>query len=295
MIVNSLPRRTGTLSFYRTWHPDPQPISALVSAVCRRWRVEEDFQGAKGLAHLDTGQVTCWTSWHRWSLMSMIAYALLAVGALQERQRVCPGGELAMVPVSPRELLALFRVFALPRPRQDTDPAHALHWSNWRRCTFTQASHTSRLEMSNGLADAFNSSIPLLPENFRLTTQTSHARPDPFAPPRLPGLHRYYEPVRRRAAQRYSAPGAERFRTGLSLSPRPLSQGSIATRLPTFRTEAADRARAAFMPDTAWPINGHPPGLSRDPVDTPVLMSSTTFDMSSAVHSRSPSRSPPDG
>lgn len=38
-------RRTGTLSFYRTWHPDPQPISVLVSAVCRRWRVEEDLQG----------------------------------------------------------------------------------------------------------------------------------------------------------------------------------------------------------------------------------------------------------
>lgn len=105
----------------------------LVSAVCRRWRVEEDFQGAKGLAHLDTGQVTCWTSWHRWSLMSMIAYALLAVGALHERQHAHPDGELAMVPVSPRELLMLFRVFALPMPRQDTDPAHALHWSNWRR------------------------------------------------------------------------------------------------------------------------------------------------------------------
>nr|WP_234310584.1 MULTISPECIES: transposase [unclassified Streptomyces] len=26
-------RRTGTLSFYRTWHPDPQPVSVLVSAL----------------------------------------------------------------------------------------------------------------------------------------------------------------------------------------------------------------------------------------------------------------------
>lgn len=128
-------RRTGTLSFYRTWHPDPQPISVLVSTVCRRWRVEEDFQGAKGLAHLDAGQVTCWASWHRWSLMSVLAYALLAVGALRERQRdpADPADDLAMVPVSPRELLTLLRVFALPRPRQDTDPAHALRWSWWRR------------------------------------------------------------------------------------------------------------------------------------------------------------------
>ncbi|MEU2867408.1 transposase, partial [Streptomyces mirabilis] len=129
-------RRTGTVSFYRTWHPDPQPISMLVSAVCRRRRVEEDFQQAKGPAHLDTGQVTCWTSWHRWSLMSILAYTLLAVGTLQERQRTHPADtddDLAMVPVSPRELLTLLRVFALPRPRQDTDPAHALGWSNWRR------------------------------------------------------------------------------------------------------------------------------------------------------------------
>ncbi|MEV7405777.1 hypothetical protein AB0N93_36025 [Streptomyces sp. NPDC091267] len=83
-------RRTGTLFLYRTWHRDQQPISVLVSAVCRRWRVEEDFQQAKGLAHLDNGQLTCWTSWHRWSLVSMLAHTLLAVGALQERQSTGP-------------------------------------------------------------------------------------------------------------------------------------------------------------------------------------------------------------
>jgi hypothetical protein len=99
-------------------------------------------------------------------------------------------------------------------------------------------------------------------------------------------------PPARRATVLSTRP--EGFRTGFSLSPRPLSQGSIATRLPTFHAEAADRARAAFMPDTAWPISGHPPGLSRNPVDTPVSMSPTTYDTSSAVHSRSPSRSPPD-
>ncbi|MFZ3492073.1 IS701 family transposase [Streptomyces sp. 5.8] len=128
-------RRSGTLSFYRTWHTAQQPISMLVSAVCRRWRVEEDFQGAKGLAHLDTGQTTSWTSWHRWTLMSMIAYALLAIGALHERRRTAgkPDDEDDMVPVSPRELLTLLRSFTLPRPRQDTDPAHALQWSHRRR------------------------------------------------------------------------------------------------------------------------------------------------------------------
>ncbi|GAB2798406.1 hypothetical protein GCM10027073_33200 [Streptomyces chlorus] len=66
---------------------------------------------------------------------AVTAYALLAVGALHERQRnpTDPDDGMAVVPVSPRELLALLRVFALPRLRQDTDPAHALRWSWWRR------------------------------------------------------------------------------------------------------------------------------------------------------------------
>ncbi|MDX3538023.1 hypothetical protein PV721_27470 [Streptomyces sp. MB09-01] len=55
-VLIRLHRRTGALSFYRTWHPDPQPLSVRVSVGCRRWRVEEDFQGAMGLAHLDTGR-----------------------------------------------------------------------------------------------------------------------------------------------------------------------------------------------------------------------------------------------
>src|SRR5262245_57871550 len=32
----------------------------------------------------------------------------------------------------------------------------------------------------------------------------------------------------------------------------------VNVRLPTFHTEAADRARAASTPDTAWPVHGSP-------------------------------------
>src|SRR5580693_3436591 len=70
--------------------------------------------------------------------------------------------------------------------------------------------------------------------------------------------------------------------------------GSVGIRLPTFHAEAADRTRAASMPDTAWPVNGLPPGSSRTHLTDPVLMSAACFDTSSAVRSRSPSRSPPD-
>jgi len=68
----------------------------------------------------------------------------------------------------------------------------------------------------------------------------------------------------------------------------------IDVRVPTFHAEAADRTRAASTPDTTWPIDGHPPGSSRALLTAPVSMSSTCFDASSTVRSRSPSRSPPD-
>src|SRR5262245_13968779 len=35
---------------------------------------------------------------------------------------------------------------------------------------------------------------------------------------------------------------------------------SFGTRLPMFHARAADQAHAASMPDTAWPVIGHPPG-----------------------------------
>jgi len=37
-----------------------------------------------------------------------------------------------------------------------------------------------------------------------------------------------------------------------------------------------DRTHAACMPDTAWPISGHPPDSSRDCIETPVSMSFPT-------------------
>src|SRR6266702_3876064 len=55
-----------------------------------------------------------------------------------------------------------------------------------------------------------------------------------------------------------------------------LRAGGIGTGLPTFRAGAADQARAAYMPDTTWPILGHPahPG---DSVLPPVSMPTKTF------------------
>jgi hypothetical protein len=58
----------------------------------------------------------------------------------------------------------------------------------------------------------------------------------------------------------------------LPLAPGKKTGHSTGTRLPAFHAKAADRARAAFMPGTAWPVNGYPPGLSRSYWDAPVPM-----------------------
>ena len=115
----------------------------------------------------------------------------------------------------------------------------------------------------------------------------------PFAPPRLPGLHHYYEPVRRPASPRYSTPPVSAVRRAPS-RPQPVAEISIDTGLPTFHASAADRARAAFTPDTTWPVSRHPPGPSRRLLYSPVSMSPSCFDASTTVRFRSPSRSPPD-
>ena len=51
--------------------------------------------------------------------------------------------------------------------------------------------------------------------------------------------------------------------------------GCIKARLLPFHAEAADQARVVYMPDTTWPVSGHPPGSSRSTrPNTPVLMPS---------------------
>ena len=104
---------------------------------------------------------------------------------------------------------------------------------------------------------------------------------------RVTGPRRYYEPVRPCAARRYSAfSGAAAFRVSLC----------IAAQVPTFRTRACHRDRAASIPVAARPVGRLPPGLL--PKEGAPLVSTTSgmaFDTSSAVHSRSPSRYTPDG
>jgi hypothetical protein len=85
----------------------------------------------KQVAGLDSGQVTTWTSWHRWTAISLLAYAFLSVAAAC--QRACDGAAtaLGLVPVTVPELLRQLRGTVIPDPRRDR--AHRDAWFIWRR------------------------------------------------------------------------------------------------------------------------------------------------------------------
>lgn len=121
-------RRTGELAFYRCYAPDPVPLATLVHVAGRRWTVEESFQAGKGLAGLDQHQVRRWTSWHRWTMLAMLAHALLVALAVTERaQRPAPNG---LISLTCNEIHHLFNVLTA---QPISSIWHRLTWSTWRR------------------------------------------------------------------------------------------------------------------------------------------------------------------
>jgi SRSO17 transposase len=124
-------RYTGTVSYFLCWTPHPVPLAKLISVAVTRWRIEEDHQLAKQAARLDSGQVTTWTSWHRWTAISLLAYAFLAVAAALQRARDGSADTLGLIPVTIPELLRHLRGTVIPEPRRDR--AHRDAWSLWRR------------------------------------------------------------------------------------------------------------------------------------------------------------------
>ncbi|WP_328609589.1 IS701 family transposase [Amycolatopsis sp. NBC_00345] len=121
-------RTTGELAFYRCYAPEPVPLQVLVHVAGRRWTIEESFQTSKGLTGLDQHQVRRWTSWHRWTVMAMLAYAFLAVVASTERT---PKPSTAgWISLTCNEIHHLFTTL-ISRPVLDA--AHRIRRSTWRR------------------------------------------------------------------------------------------------------------------------------------------------------------------
>jgi hypothetical protein len=82
LIRRSLSNLSELACFY-CHAPAGQPVSlpALIKVAGKRWPAEECHQQAKGQAGLDQHQVRLWHSFHRHTVLSMCALALLAVAA----------------------------------------------------------------------------------------------------------------------------------------------------------------------------------------------------------------------
>lgn len=119
---------TGELAYYRCYTPIDVPLATLVRVAGRHWTVEESFQSSKGLTGLDQHQVRTWTSWHRWTILVMLAHAFLAVTTTA--QRVLEASEPTLIRLSINEFRRLFIALVLT-------PLHTssrlLDWSRWRR------------------------------------------------------------------------------------------------------------------------------------------------------------------
>jgi SRSO17 transposase len=124
-------RYTGTISYYLCWSPRPVPLAKLIDVAVARWRIEEDHQMSKQVTGLDSGQVSTWTSWHRWTAISLLAAAFLAVAAAWHRARDGSTAALELIPVTVPELLRQLRGTVIPWPRRDK--AHRDAWTLWRR------------------------------------------------------------------------------------------------------------------------------------------------------------------
>jgi SRSO17 transposase len=67
------------LAFFYCHAPALVSLSILIKVAGKRWPVEECFQQGKGQAGLDQHQLRLWHSFHRHTVLSMCALALLAV------------------------------------------------------------------------------------------------------------------------------------------------------------------------------------------------------------------------
>ena len=140
-------RRTGELAFYRCYHPTPVRLIQLVAVAGRRWTVEESFQAGKGLAGLDEHQVRRWLPWRRWTLLAMLAHALLVVLAAGEHAAGAPPPGL--IPLTCNELQRLLLRRVIDPGRRPADPEA---WSRWRRRHQYRARASHYRRQAEGLA-----------------------------------------------------------------------------------------------------------------------------------------------
>lgn len=120
--------KTGELAYLLCYSPHPVPLTALIRVAGQRWRIEENFQAAKGLTGLDQHQVRRWVSWHRWTVLAMLAHSFLVVATLAERAHAPAPAN--MIELTVNEFRRLFDALVLT---SKPNPEDRVKWSHWRR------------------------------------------------------------------------------------------------------------------------------------------------------------------
>src|SRR5674476_1401277 len=138
--------------------------------------------------------------------------------------------------------------------------------------TCRYASQTSHLEISNDFPADFSLSMQLLPDTFPVDPRTTPQMTRPLrSTPTAPS--RDFSATTNRSASTpqigtQSLTGSSPLRT-LPLGAPNIRDASTRACLPTFPARAADQTHDAYMPDTARPVGGHPPGSSQGTPDPP--------------------------
>jgi SRSO17 transposase len=135
---------TGELAFYRCWAPHPVPLAALVRVAGARWMVEESIQAGKGQVGLDTHQLRLWICWQRFTVLAMLALAVLAICAAANRPD--PPADPYFharhddgpIPLTVNEIRHLFNELVNTAVHA---VGHRLRWSLWRRTHQARARH----------------------------------------------------------------------------------------------------------------------------------------------------------
>src|SRR5262249_36899640 len=162
---------------------------------------------------------------------------------------------------------------SMDRPSTPAAPLFAL--------TRLYASHTSCFGILNGFTSGLDLLTRLLPDQ----TPGCSCDQDRMSQPLRSAL------ITRVSSLLRAGPPARRARIGTRPLPVPATRRppahplrhpqarrpSSASPAPRSPQEPTDRAPAARRPDPPWPVNGHPPGSSRDCIETPV---STSFPTS---------------
>src|SRR5262249_18551503 len=99
--------RDGEYAFYRARAPGPVPLARLVKVAGSRWKIEDGFAAGKELAALDEHQVRSWASWHRWTILALLAHAFLSVLTASQPGRSHPGND-QLIPLTRNEIRRLF-------------------------------------------------------------------------------------------------------------------------------------------------------------------------------------------